>query len=62
VALGGLSSPVPSKESHQCRGLILLHWRTAFYVLPICIHNKVAVHLITRALADDDPRPSAALS
>jgi hypothetical protein len=35
----------------------LLHWRTAFYVLPACIHNKIAVHLITRALVDDDPRP-----
>jgi hypothetical protein len=35
----------------------LLHWRTAFYVLPACIHNKIAVHLITRALADDDPSP-----
>ena len=35
----------------------LLHWRTAFYVLPACIHNKIAVHLIMRALADDDPRP-----
>ena len=35
----------------------LLHWRTAFYVLPACVHNKIAVHLIMRALADDDPRP-----
>jgi hypothetical protein len=35
----------------------LLHWRTAFYLLPACIHNKIAVHLIARALADDDPRP-----
>ena len=35
----------------------LLHWRTAFYVLPVCIHNKIAAHLIARALADDDPRP-----
>ena len=35
----------------------LLHWRTAFYVLPVCIHNKIAAQLITRALADDDPRP-----
>ena len=34
----------------------LLHWRTAFYVLPACVHNKIAVHLIARALADDDPR------
>ena len=34
----------------------LLHWRTAFYVLPSCIHNKIAAHLIARALADDDPR------
>ena len=34
----------------------LLHWRTAFYVLPACIHNKIAADLIARALADDDPR------
>ena len=35
----------------------LLHWRTAFYVLPACIHNKIAAHLIARALAEDDPHP-----
>jgi hypothetical protein len=35
----------------------LLHWRTAFYVLPACIHNKIAAHLIARAIADDDPHP-----
>ena len=35
----------------------LLHWRTAFYVLPACIQNEIAVDLITRALTDDDPRP-----
>ena len=35
----------------------LQHWRTAFYVLPVCVHNKIAVHLITRSLAGDDPRP-----
>jgi hypothetical protein len=35
----------------------LLHWRTAFYVLPACIQNEIAVRLIARALADDDPRP-----
>jgi hypothetical protein len=34
----------------------LLHWRTAFHVLPPCIHNTIAVLLIARALADDDPR------
>lgn len=33
----------------------LLHSRTAFYVLPACIHNKIAANLIARALADDDP-------
>ena len=35
----------------------LLHWRTAFYVLPECIHNTIAARLIARALADSDPRP-----
>jgi hypothetical protein len=35
----------------------LLHWRTAFYVLPECIHSKIAARLITRSLAGDDPRP-----
>ena len=35
----------------------LLHWRTAFYVLPECIHNTIAARLIARALADDDTRP-----
>jgi hypothetical protein len=35
----------------------LLHWRTAFYVLPGCIHNAIAARRIARALSDDDPRP-----
>jgi hypothetical protein len=35
----------------------LLHWRTAFYVLPECIHNTIAARLIARALAGHDPRP-----
>ena len=35
----------------------LLHWRTAFYVMPECIHNTIAARLIARALAGDDPHP-----
>jgi hypothetical protein len=35
----------------------LLHWRTAFCVLPECVHNTIAKRLIARALADSDPRP-----
>jgi len=34
----------------------LLHWRTAFYVMPECIHNRIAARLIARALAGDDAR------
>jgi hypothetical protein len=29
----------------------------AFYVLPACIHSRIAASLIARALADDDRRP-----
>ena len=35
----------------------LLHWRTAFYVLPQCIHNTIAARLISRALAGENLRP-----
>jgi hypothetical protein len=35
----------------------LLHWRTAFCVLPACIHNTIATRRIARALTDDDPHP-----
>jgi hypothetical protein len=35
----------------------LLHWRTPFYVLPVCVHNTIATRRIARALTDDDPHP-----
>ena len=35
----------------------LLHWRTAFSVLPPCIHNTIATRRIARALDDDDAHP-----
>jgi len=35
----------------------LLHWRTAFSVLPPCIHNTIATRRIARTLAEDDPHP-----
>jgi len=40
----------------------LLHWRTAFYVLPACIHNTIAARRIARASPTTIRAPSRALN